>query len=91
MVEGRAPLLRDYGYTVDGDDFSVIDATVRTDNRASKSILSSVGIFGHIVSEKFGAQRFHKHKDVPLPDARSSWQITADGSEFIVKEKLQME
>lgn len=75
VVEGLAPLLRVYGFSVEGKSFSFIDATARPDNPASGRILVKLGMKVVSTSEKFGAFREHYQTPVASPSVETEWDI----------------
>jgi RimJ/RimL family protein N-acetyltransferase len=89
IVQHLAPMLRAYGYTVDGKSFSYIDATARPDNPASVKILEQLGMHEFTSSEKFGAFRKHFRIPVPHPSPDTSWEILALADRTIARESLR--
>ncbi len=44
VVRGLAPLLRAYGFSINGSRFGVLNATTRSENLASAKVLMGVGM-----------------------------------------------
>lgn len=79
VVQGLAPLLRAYGFPVEGGEFKLIDATARADNPGSGKILSNLGMKVISTSEKFNALREHYQKEVEGPNSFSRWETLVFG------------
>lgn len=86
VVQNIAPILRAYGFSVEGETFSYIDATARPDNPASIKILEQLGMKVIGTSEKFGAFREHFRIEVSSPSPDKSWEIFTLGDRTIIKE-----
>jgi RimJ/RimL family protein N-acetyltransferase len=87
VVQGLAPLLRAYGYSVENGDFRSIDATARPDNPGSGKILTNLGMDVVSTSEKFGAVREHYRGEVALPNATASWEMLVFGDRTLIRER----
>ncbi len=87
VVQGLAPLLRAYGYSVENGDFCFIDATARPDNPGSGKILTNLGMGVVSTSEKFGAVREHYRGEVALPNATASWEMLVFGDRTLIRER----
>lgn len=88
VVKYLAPLLRVYGYQVDGGDFESLEATARPDNPASGKILRSLGFDVVSEAEKHGHLRQTFGAKANLPEAGSSWEILAFDSGLAMRELL---
>lgn len=89
IVQGLAPLLRAYGFSVEGKEFTLIDATARPDNPGSGKILANMGMNIVSTSEKFNAFREHFQGEVALPDSSKGWEIFVFEDRTITLERDQ--
>mgnify|MGYP006275716077 CR=1 FL=1 len=87
IVQGLAPLLRVYGFTVEDGAFRIIDATARPDNPGSGRILSKLGMEIVDTSEKFNATRHHFQGEVSLPDPSASWEALVLSDRIITRQR----
>ena len=87
VVQGLAPLLRAYGYSLENHDFRFIDATARPDNPGSGRILSNMGMKVVSTSEKFNASREHYQGEVGLPDPANTFEALVFSERTIFRER----
>lgn len=86
VVQGLAPLLRVYGFKVEGAEFRVIDATASPDNHGSRAILSKVGMANIGSLGKFDTERLLYQGQVALPDPTRSWESLVFSDRIITRD-----
>lgn len=87
VVQGLAPLLRAYGFRVEGGEFQLIDATARPDNPGSCKILSNMGMKVVSTSEKFNSFREHYQGKVERPDPLNTFEALMVSDRTIIRER----
>lgn len=75
VVKGLTPLLRAYGFSVDGRPVSILSAIIQPDNLASSKILEGTGMQVIARGENIGALQEYFQGSIPLPDPSTCWEI----------------
>jgi RimJ/RimL family protein N-acetyltransferase len=86
VVQGLAPLLRVYGFKVEGAEFRVIDATASPDNDGSIAVLLKVGMAKIGSLGKFNTERILYQGQVALPDPTLSWESLVSSYRIITRD-----